>query len=507
MSLSHLARTTLVAGALVAGSLGVVPSASAAPGENFGWSHRDDVRGGTGSTVTHAGSDLWATSFSNQVTLIDQGATGGGIEFLPPKGQTLQAGVTYPIGGAYRQPTATAGQVLTSSGGRFCGRNAEELGSPVAASTEPAAGWFHVAQIEFSGDELVAFSATYEVSCQYVDGPLGFEGSVAYAATAAPAPIPTAPATPGAVSGLKVTNTQPDTAGNSATTLDWTNPAGTADVTVDAVQLSVEDSVPALVGGHLTRFWRGEGARYRDPEVPFMDGRLYRVVPRGATGRIGSPAFVRVLGSRIDLVTQRDVLQIGETTAFTGRLTKSSDLATEDPMSGPPLAGRVLFLCQQYVGSVVHSCNPVARTVTDADGRFTLTTRPLANSWYSVMLPSVPGMVGNRSHLLLSAGVSPQTDLALRAGRSRAVPTVRRGSVVTFTTSRDRRGSQGVVRLQRLVDGKWRTVLTRKLGTGTGRLVIRFAQSRKGLQSYRVVKPGDSRHVTGYSPVRKVRVR
>ncbi len=506
MSRPRTARNVALAAALIAGALAAAPAAEAELEVFSGWAHRDDGRAGTDRTATHDGADLWLSDFNDQVSLIDQGAEGGGIEFVPPAGQTLETGVTYPVGGAYRQPTATTGQVLTYQDGLFCGRTEDELGG--YRPPTPAVGWFRVEQIDRVDGDVVAFAATYEVSCQYVNGPLGFEGSVAYRAAGPVAPIPPAPAVPSAVTGLKATNTDPDTSGNSTTTLSWTNPARYADLTLDMVQLCCDDVVPPLLHGRSTELWRGRASSYFDRQVEFMDGRIYRVVPRGPTGRVGRPAHVTVIGSRLNIPPQEDSIQIGQESDFSGRLTKSSDLATSNTMSGPPLAGRTVVLCQQDVGAGIRACNPVDRAVTNADGRFRLSASPVANSWYTVMAVASSGMIGNRSHLLLSTGVAPQTDLALRSTRSqRAVPTVRRGSVIRFTTSRARRGSTGVVRLQRLTDGKWRTVVTRRLGTGRDRLVIRFRESRGGLNSYRVVKTGDARHVNGYSRIRQVRVR
>ncbi|KRB76375.1 hypothetical protein ASE01_15415 [Nocardioides sp. Root190] len=496
-------------GAVAVAGLGVVPSAGAEPGGHFSWGHRDDGRGVPDQTVTSTDADLWITSFNNQVTLIDQGVDGRGIEFLPPAGQTLQAGVTYQVGGTYREPTATAGQVLTHRDGKFCGREAEELEVSSRQDLIPAAGWFRVEQIEYAGSQVVAFAATYEISCQYVDGPLGFEGSIAYDAAEVAAPIPAKPATPAPVAGLEVENTDPNIAGTSTTTLTWTNPSGYRDITIDMVQLCCDSAVPALLNGRYTRQWRGRATSYLDNNVEFMDGRLYRVVPRGSTGRVGTPVQVRVFGSRLHLEAERSTIQIGETTTFSGRLTRSSPKADpHDSMSGPPIAGRRLFLCQRDVGAASKVCNAVASTLTDDDGRFALRASPVANSWYSVMMPSSSSMVGNRSIVLLSTGVAPQTDIAVRSVRGRAtVTTAQRGSMLTFTTSRDRRGSTGVVKLQRRIGDTWRTVVTQRLGTGRSRLVIRYRESRRGDVSYRIVKMGDSRHVNGYSKVRRFRVR
>ena len=115
-----------------------------------------------------------------------------------------------------------------------------------------------------------------------------------------------------------------------------------------------------------------------------------------------------------------------------------------------------------------------------------------------VLLPSAPDLVGNRS-IVLFTGVAPQTDLraaADRASRSGALAGTRgrvsAGSVIHFTTSRARRGSLGIVRLQHLSGGRWS---------------ISFRESTRGLHSFRLVKPADSHHVNGHSHIVKIRVR
>jgi hypothetical protein len=227
------------------------------------------------------------------------------------------------------------------------------------------------------------------------------------------------------------------------------------------------------------------------------------------------------MGSRLDVPVTKRTITIGQQVAFSGRLTQALgvDQPYADPMSGPALAGRTVVMCQQPTAHYANAgCDRVDSTTTSADGRFTLSATPAANSYYSVMLPSSPDLVGNRSWVL-TTGVAPQTDLrapsdqALRSGPATATArtstgiAVGRGAIIHFTTSRARRGSLGVARLQHLSGGKWHTVVTKQLGRGTDRLRLPFREYTRGLQSFRVVKPADSHHVTGHSNIVKIRIR
>ena len=510
------------------GALATAVPAQAEPGPYFGWTHREDARPpGTDTLDTPPGSSLHLYSFDNQVTLISEGTAGdpdlGGIEFLPPAGQTLQTGATYRVGGALRQPTSSRGQVIAYRDGTMCGRTEDELST--GGSYDPATpmvGWFHVDDIEYVDDNAVSFAATYEISCQYLDGPAGFEGSIAVNAPLPPAPVPDAPATPGPITDLKATNTNPDGAGTNTTTLTWTNPSDYGDVTIDMVQSANASLFPAVLADHSTLQWRGRASSYHDADVEFMDVRSYRVVARGTSGRLGTPSLITVMGSRLDIPVTTRTITIGQNVPFTGRLSKALgvDHADADPMSGPALAGRTVVMCQQpTAGFVSGGCDPVDSTKTSADGRFTLSATPVANSYYSVMLPSSPDLVGNRS-FVLSTGVAPRTDLrapstqTLRTGadprtsnRSTTSTGVRPGAIIHFTTSRARRGSLGIVRLQHLRGGRWHTIVTKRLGRSTARLTLPVREHTRGLHSFRVVKPADSHHVNGHSHIVKIRVR
>jgi hypothetical protein len=210
--------------------------------------------------------------------------------------------------------------------GTMCGMTRDEIenlsGWPTGANA--ATGWIKVSEIQYDGaGELVRFAATFEMNCQIVGGPLGFEGSIAANATLPVAPLPDAPATPGPVTDLKAKNVGPDGGGSNTTTLTWGNPTPDGDVTIDMVQSSNHALFPAAIAAHDTKLYRGTASRFYDRQVFFMDTRTYRVVPRGATGRLGPPSLLTVLGTRLafPMLTRR--LTIGDEVTFSGRLRPS----------------------------------------------------------------------------------------------------------------------------------------------------------------------------------------
>ncbi|RNL62015.1 hypothetical protein EFK50_09310 [Nocardioides marmoriginsengisoli] len=409
---------------------------------------------------------------------------------------------------ALNDATTTRGRIEVWRDGTICGKTREQL-EKLGAEYEapvPATGWFRVSEIEYGAyGNAIRFAATYEVNCQYVAGPPGYEGSVAVNGSLAP--VPPAPPTPGPVTGLKAVNEDPFSWGYNTTTLTWNGPAG-FDVNLERIQSSNHAKLHPVINAFDTLQYRGRAGRYVEGKIDFMDTRTYRALARGATGRLGPMTLLTVLGTRLSIPEPKQRITIGDEATFSGRLTEAWDyVRVADVMKGPPLAGRTVVLCRQSVlEDAQRACVPVDRTTTDADGRFTLSARPLKNSRYDIAVPPTPTMLGNSSRVI-NANVSPHADLRASAAEQNARSSVRRGSVIRFTTSRARAGSRGFIRLQRYDGRTWRTVATKKLGTGGKRLAVPYREHKRGLQAYRVVKPGDAHHVNGYSRTVRVRVR
>ena len=526
MSRSWVQRRAMPGAALllvVAGVLASAPAQGDPDGAPYNaWVVREDaVAPGSSTTYSAPGTGLQMSPYAGmfgQLGVSSDPAQGQALSatFTPPAGQTLQAGGTYRVDALQSDPTTAAGRLLVWRDGTLCGRTSAELfdGPIRTRSAIPATGTFHVTEIERDGlGRVTRFSATFELSCQFVGGQPGLEGSIAVNATAPAAPVPDAPLTPGPVTGLGAVNVGPNGGGDNKTTLSWTNPAGLGDVSIDMVQSSDHSQLPAVVGSGFYQLYRGAADRYVAKVIEFMDTRTYRVVPRGPTGRLGPATLLTVLGTRLSVPDPIDRVTIGQPVQFSGRLSESWDyVLPKDVMNGPALAGQVVLLCGQSVVNYVDGdCKPVDRARTTADGQFTLTATPRENTLYSVLVPATPQMVGNIGRVV-NAEVAPQTDLAaaesVQVG-ARTSDARGRSRVIHFSTSRARAGSRGVVRLQRYDGHIWRTIATRKLAPGSKerRLAIPYRESKRGLHAYRVVKLGDAKHVNGYSRTVHVRVR
>lgn len=529
MSLTARMRGPVAGAVLLVTGLAVLPAQAVAAGTDYtGWAQREDGSA-TGSDTTYAlaGPDavLSATVWDGRIDVTSSaGPAVLDAQFSPPIGQTLQVDRTYLADVSDEGPTSSTGRLMIWRDGTMCDRTVAEIEREFAYPAPPkvATGWFHVSELEYDVNGNVArFAATNEMNCQFLGGSLGFEGSVAVSSSQTAVPVPDVPVAPGPVTGLSVANVGPNAGGQNSTTLTWKNPEGFGDVSLDMVQ--VKRPFPPLLGAGDGPLYHGRADRYHEDRIDFMDTRTYRLVPRGTFGRLGPPTFVTVLGTRLATSDDKQRIMIGQQATVTGRLSESWDPPSfAEVMNGPGLVGRTVRLCRQPSGSYpTATCTLIDQATTTTDGRFALAATPRENSMYVGVVPATSTMIGNDS-LVFTALVAPRTDLRASATRAarHATPwrvaahrgewlTVRRGEVIPFTTVRAPAGSQGVVRLQRLDGRTWRTIVTKRLGSRTAsrRLALPYREHTLGSHSYRVVKPGNARHINGVSQIVRIRVR
>lgn len=422
-----------------------------------------------------------------------QGDSGSiSMSFEPPLGQELRAGTTYRVHAT--EATATRGRVWVHQGrDLMCGQREEDWGwSPTGAS--PAAGTVRVHELlRDRAGEVTGISLDYDLACQVVGDETGLAGSVAVRAERPAGPLPERTTLPGAVLGLSAANAFPNHRYFNTTTLTWRKPAGAADVVIDFVPSASRERFHPVIGREETWHVRS-GSTWADDGVDFMDTRTYRVTARDATGRLGPPTYVTVLGTYVapDSDTLRST--VGERVRISGRLTESFEAGHfSERLNGPAVPGQPVRLCRQpTIDFDYRTCATVSSTTTDAAGRFAFSVVPEGNTLYSVSVPASAGVVGSISRVI-NARVAPFTDLRLEGSTSA------RGAT-RLTASRSRAGASGTVQLQRLTAGRWKPVATKRLGTGRGRIAFPL-KGRAPVQQYRVVKPGDRRHVAGVSAV------
>jgi len=503
--------------------VGVLASAPAQadpePSSYSSWVSREDgATPDTDTTTSLSGPDagLRVSAWDDQLAVLSDPVEGPdlGANFVAPAGQTLSAGVTYRVEDWRNEYSSSAARLFVRRDGLMCGKTDEEL-SAGPWEKDAATGWFHVSELERDTQgEVTRFAATYELNCQFFGGQPGLEGSIAVNATTPATPVPDAPATPGPVTDLRATNVGPDGSGANTTTLTWHNPATDfGDVIFDMAQSEDPANLTPGLGSYEDQQNLGSASRWQEKHIDFMDTRTYQLVTRGTTGRLGPATRLLVQGSRLDIPDRSEKITIGHEVQVSGRLSLNWDYVNPaDVMKGPGLVGRTVVMCRQArVPYVDGACTPVDRTTTTAGGHFTLSATPMENSIYQVMVPATSQMIGNLGWVVTTQ-VAPQTDLkAPEAEAANARASVRRGSVIHFTTSRARAGSRGIVRLQRKDGHTWHTLKTERFSSAKGsrvrRLAVPYRERAPGSHLYRMVKLADSHHVNGYSRLVRVQVR
>ncbi len=510
--------------AIVAGGLAAVPSAHAADDEPTGfsaWTTRVD-----GPTPAGDRTYSWvvvppetqyeriSAGIDSDGTFYSAAHTGDRsimrLTFRPPGGGSIRVGETYPVGAelAGRGGPDGGGGVTRSrmtfdvDDDTMCDRPDTKL----AYSETSTLGWIRFHELEVAGSTVTRLSATYELNCQVLVGSPGLEGSLARNASQPPPPVPDRPETPGPVTDVVLDNVGPLPSGWNHSTVRWRKPEVYGDAIVTALQESDSQpdwQLPAHVSPAGPLHHRVPGESYTEEWVDAIASFSHRITPRGPTGRLGPSTTVRTQGVRMQAapVVDRPVF-VGDEVRVTGTVTESYDYGedTSAVMKGPPIAGQQVDLCiEKPRVYTADFCTVVDTTTSAADGSFGFTARPRENTVYTTRLAATPRWFGNTGYAFKTL-VAPHTDLRRLTGSSS------RTSSRTFTTSKARTGSRGIVRLQRLEGPHWRTVATRDIGrSNRGRLAITVRGAAARAQQYRVVKPGDRTHVDGYSPVVRVR--
>lgn len=508
------ARRLLLAVATAVAVVGpLVPSASLADSGTFSsWTARDDDADGSVRTTTWS-PDGGATRMGASLSGLGSGQgeelgawthdgeRGLRLLFQPPRGQALEAGATYRVRATPRD--STVGRLWVGSGNdqAMCAQPEDDwTGWQVDKDDRPpAVGTFTIVELQRGADGSVErLAATYDVGCQVVGGPKGLAGSIAVDASTPAEAVPAPDPVSAPVRDLRIVNTGPTWGGYNTSELTWAKPAGARDTLVEFMTGADPADLPDVVGrrGEAALVQEGGTTSYREQWIEGIGSRVWRVTPRSATGRLGPSTIIVVRGTRV--ATDYDGVRatVGKPVTVRGRVSES--WAYTDPadvMKGPAVRGAVVRLCGQRTSAGAWQCVDSART--DADGRFVLSVVPDGNTDYQVVATPTARFYAEASYAV-AAKISPYTDLATTA------PTGSRAGSVRFTTSRAKAGAKGSVSLQRLDGSRWRTLATKKLGNGKGRLAFAVRGARPG-QQFRVVKPADARHTTGVSQVVRLR--
>ncbi|MCW2761018.1 MAG: hypothetical protein JWR85_1219 [Marmoricola sp.] len=496
-------RGLVAAAAVAAVGVASVPPASAEPGGHHSWRVHQEALG----TAPAQDSDLSSlrisvTGDSQHVTMTaDQEMS---ADFSAPAGRSLEAGQTF-VARSDSVASVNAPGLLVARQDEHCGvsRWRHELyGDPWLAI-----GTFTVREAAYDvSGAVTSFAVTFEQNCQNTGQPV-LLGSLASNATDVPVAVPAGSPAPAAVSALAVTNT-PGYQGSywmNATKLTWDNPRSNWAYTYVGYGGDFSWRSQYLGGG--SQVYRGTGAAATALVDGIQTDVVFEVIPISPVGRLGPAKELSITGTRMPLDISREHVTMGGSTVLTGRLVESFNYdKPEDVFNGRPLVGRTVEVYSRPLKSSWNSWKFLRRATTGPGGRFTVVDTPDENTAYEVRFRGSPQYLGNSSYQdTASTTVAPQVDLV--AARSRAS----RGGKVKFSTARTTAGSRGVVQLQRFDGTRWQTVATKRItkanGRASKRVVIRVRAKALGRQPYRLVKPGDARHVHGVSRTVHVTVR
>lgn len=218
----------------------------------------------------------------------------------------------------------------------------------------------------------------------------------------------------------------------------------------------------------------------------------YRLVAANASGtRLGGDRSFKTLkpAPTITLGASRGRLIFGSAGVLAGQLT----------VPGGSAAGVKITLQQDPAPFNPQEFRAAATTTTDAAGRFSFTQAPAVNTTYRA--------VSGAKAAATSAPAVVRVALKVTLSLSTAHP--RRGKAVTFSgTVAPARNGQ-LVRIQKRVAGRWRTVKTGVLGPAPGSQVsvyrVKVRIRKRGV--FRAFVGGDVANVAGASRSRLIRPR
>lgn len=164
---------------------------------------------------------------------------------------------------------------------------------------------------------------------------------------------------------------------------------------------------------------------------------------------------------------------------------------------GTGLAGRKVRLYKRPAGTATWSLS--GQWTTDANGGFTVTAHPSANTDYQARYVPATGDATDSESVVMRVNVMPAVTATL------ARTTVPHGSPATLTTTVAPSHAGQSVLLQRWYSGSgWRNVRSRTL-TSSSKAAFTFTLPA-GSYQFRVLKPADADHLAAYSPVVTLRV-
>lgn len=189
--------------------------------------------------------------------------------------------------------------------------------------------------------------------------------------------------------------------------------------------------------------------------------------------------------SSLSLYASASSLRYGERLALQGRMTSSGDVVPYESV----------YVQRRRLGTT--KWRRIATERTDANGRIAHTSTPSFGAYYR--LRYVDDTYQN------STSSASRVRVAVRVSATLSSSSVSRGGVAKISGAVRPNHPGKTVYLQRYRDGAWRSIKSKSLDADS-RYVFSLSTSSRGKFRYRVVRPGDTDHLKGFSPSRTLTV-
>jgi hypothetical protein len=201
------------------------------------------------------------------------------------------------------------------------------------------------------------------------------------------------------------------------------------------------------------------------------------------TGRTLAADAIRFSAvTRLDLASSRPSVTYGQSATLTARLSYAG--------TATALAGRTVRLYQRRAGTSAWSY--VGPFTTDADGSVATGVAPAAHTEYQARFASPS------TDTTSATSPTVRVDVGTRVTARLSRTTVPRNVAMSVAAAVAPSHAGQTVLLQRHYYGAWHTVTTRTLGSAST-TTFPLTNSVAGTYRYRVVKPADADHLTGWS--------
>ncbi|MFD2763692.1 S8 family serine peptidase [Micromonospora eburnea] len=285
---------------------------------------------------------------------------------------------------------------------------------------------------------------------------------------------------PPAVGGLKAVG------GYRVATLSWTLP-NINDLDQVIVRAAAGTTAPSSVTSGIA-VYAGAGRSATASNLVAGSSYTFRVWVRDRSGRYSSGPTVQLLGTTATVGSRITALTYGGAVTLTGKLARKD--------TGAGLAGQTVQLYGKYKGA--SSFVLIATVTSGTNGALAYTHKPAKGVTYEWLYRGSTTYMGSVSSLRT---VTVATAVTAKLSKT----SFRRGGTVTLSGSVSPRHAGQTVYLQRLVNGTWKNITSKKLSSSST-YSFSIKPTSKGTYGYRVYKPADTDHAAGFSPRQSFKV-